>query len=160
MTHPLYALIEPQSRTVMFNRYPDYKSACAAAGLGDFGLDFGTLAHFSDGSTLSIMVFEFGLIDGGKQFPDQYWAVGRQLFNGPAALFVADETGETVDIHKSLEQAGRDNKSHLESHITWIGAAQAAETLIQANLIDRPRLTVNGETIWEWKPGEAGRRQL
>jgi len=153
MTHHLYALIEPESRIVMFGKFPDYKAALAAVGLGDpLGVDFGTIGRFRDGSTLSIIVYEYGLLDGGKQFPDQYWALGRKLFSGPGVIFAADEEGETTDIPAFL-QAEHEGKSHLESHITWIGSAATAEALIQAGEIDRPRTTINGETTWEWKAG-------
>lgn len=155
MTYHTYALIEPKSRTVMFDKFPDYKAALAAVGLGDLGIDFATIHRYLDNSTLSIVVYEFGLLDGGKQFPEQYWALGRQLFSGPAIIFAADAEGETCDLPSILQHIRpRTNKPHLESHITWIGTAEKAETLIQGGQVDRPQTTINGETVWQWKPGE------
>lgn len=145
-THDLvtrFAIIRPSTRTVTNEDHPDYKSAMQSAGLD--GVDFGTVANWHDGSSLSIIVYEWGLVKGN---PAEYFALEGRLYNGNAVLFKADLEGETTDLPEGLA-------AHMQSectHLSWFANPQEVEMAINDGRVTRPQSSINGQVTWEWRP--------
>lgn len=143
----IFAIIEPKLRRIQTGDFPDYKAAVVDAGLSLGELDFDTIARWKDGRTLSIIVYEYGLIKG-KSNPEGYFSFDGRLFNGNAVIFMADEEGETIDLNPNLAK-------HLESnctHFKWFANSTEVEAAIIDGQVHRPQSAVNDEVFWEWKP--------
>jgi hypothetical protein len=139
-----YAIIEPQARKIRTGLFNDYRDAVRDAGLNPSELDFGTCARWPDGRTLSIIVYEFGLMNGD---PSAYFGFNGSLYNGPAVLFMANSEGETIDISEALV-------AHFASescpHFLWFADLSEVEDAIRLRKIARPQSAVNGKVVWQW----------
>jgi hypothetical protein len=123
------------------------------AGLLDFtrqyiggDLDHSTIAIYPSGHRLCIWVYEYGLV-GGPKATKEYFILNRQLYNGRAVLYTADERGETISTSKALtDHLNRGDCSHLH----WCSTANVAEKLITDGKCQRPETTINGAVAWRW----------
>ena len=143
----IFAIIEPRLRQIRTADFIDYKGAVIAAGLKLGELDFGTVASWPDGRTLSIIVYEYGLLKD-KSDPKGYFGFDKRLFNGNAVLFEANEEGETIDLNPALAR-------HFESdctHFSWYANTLEVERAIDSGQVARPQSAINGEVFWEWRP--------
>lgn len=142
---PNFAIITPKTRTIRNFEAKDYFAAVEAAGLTVGKLDFGSVAQWHDGSSLSILVYEFSLLD--STYPNQYFVLENQLYNGPAVLYKSDSEGETTDLPTGLAE-------HLSSeectHFRWLGTIENVEKAIADKIVRRPQSAVNGTVVWKW----------
>lgn len=88
------------------------------------------------GPGVSIIVPEFSTVDGNGP----WFSITGKLFGGPAVLFGHDSAGDTVDLPEYLPFAVMFHRTRSET-----------DAYIRMGLIDRPRVAINGETVWEWK---------
>lgn len=141
---PRFAIINPKEKSVTALEAKDYKTAVAAAGLRLGELDFGTVTQFKDGSSLSIIVYEYGLLEGNES---DYFALNGRLYNGNAVLFAANEEGETIDL--SIQ--------HLNKGLTTLlrfKNISEIEDAIAKNKVIRPQSSFNGMVYWSWNQTE------
>lgn len=144
---PRFAIINPKEKSVTALEAKDYQTAVGAAGLRLDELDFGTVASFKDGSSLSIIVYEYGLLEGDES---DYFALNGRLYNGYAVLFTANEEGETTDLSANLIQ-------HLNMGcpmLLWFNDISEAEEAIAKNKVIRPQSSINGMVFWSWNQTE------
>lgn len=144
---PRFAIINPKEKSVTALEAKDYQTAVAAAGLRLGELDFGTVDYFKDGSSLSIIVYEYGLLEGDES---NYFAFNQRLYNGNAVLFAADEEGETTDLSTNLIQ-------HLNigcPMLLWFNNIFEVEDAIAKNKVIRPQSSINGTVFWSWNQTE------
>ena len=140
----VFAIIEPKLHRIRTGDFTDYKAAVVDAGLKIDELDFGTVAQWRDGRTLSIIVYEYGLM---KPDSEAYFGFNGQLYNGNAVLFQANAEGETISLDPNLTK-------HFETdctHFKWYADSAAVEVGITNREVARPQSSVNGEVVWEWK---------
>ena len=90
----IFAIIEPRLRQIRTGDFIDYKGAVIAAGLKLGELDFGTVASWPDGRTLSIIVYEYGLMKD-KSDPQGYFGFNKCLFNGNAVFMTSPSRSGT-----------------------------------------------------------------
>lgn len=141
---PNYILIDPTNQTVQNYNAEDWMDAIHAAGLDVNALDHGNIGRGTHGS-INIWVYEFGLISPQT---DKYFAIEKQLFNGPAVMYFADLRGETIDVPLSMAE-------HLKSnHLRWFSGTSEVEDAIGAGRVTRPASSINGQIVWEWNKGK------
>ena len=141
----IFAIVEPKLRRIRTGDFTDYKAAVESTGLSTGELDFGTIARWRDGRTLSIIVYEYGLL---KPDPKAFFSLNGQLFNGNAVLFMADEEGETISLNPSIAKQLEPDCALFK----WYANPSEVEAAIVAGEIVRPQSAVNGKIFWEWKP--------
>lgn len=132
----IFAIIEPRLRRIRTGDFVDYKAAVLDAGLKLGELDFGTVASWPDGRSLSIIVYEYGLLKD-KSDPKGYFSFNGRLFNGNAVLFASPALAQ-----------------HFESdctHFHWYANVDEVEAAIAAGEVARPQSAINGEVFWEWR---------
>lgn len=118
----------------------DLRDALPKVGLQSGQIDFGSLVP-----GLTIVVYEFGLTDECQ--PGQcFFTLNGGLYAGNALLYQTDANGDTVDF-----DTDRWRKLLGATSLWWLGSAGAAERAIQAGVVTRPVITINGETVWEWR---------
>ncbi len=139
-----FAIIHPTTKTIELVDCVDYRAALVLAGLDQNGVDFGTVAQWKDGSTLSIIVYEFGLIEPVNQTPISPSTINSTT--APRFSSKADPEGETVDFPSNLT-------THLNEGceaLLWLGTVEAVEAAITSNQIPRPQSSINGVPTWTW----------
>jgi hypothetical protein len=139
----IFAIVEPRLRCIRTGDFADHYAACIDAGLNLGELDFGTLATWPDGRSLSIIVYEYGLI---KSDPEAYFGCEGHLYNGNAVIFQSDQEGNTVNISPNLA----DHFENACTHFLWFKDPFEVEAAITAGKIARPQSSINGETFWKW----------
>lgn len=86
----------------------------------------------------------------------QFWFFdiegGRQMMAGRALIMSLDHAGETVSLDPRVDA------DDMREMIRWLGDSNAAEHAILQRRVLRPAITMNGTTIWQWTPEEAGKR--
>lgn len=140
-----FLIIDPTTRTIRNFDAKDYKDALKEAELESGGIDFGTIAKQSDGSSYSIMVYEYGLM---KPKTKSYFSILKQLYNGTAIVFRANDEGETIDVPLSLAAHWATGEC---PDFQWLSTADEAEKAIEDGKIIRPQSSINGEVLWQWK---------
>lgn len=130
-----FTVIFPDRKALEVVSSDDIDVAYEAAGLQRGHVDFGTVRQLSNGYTLNIIVYEYGLMKPPEQ--GRYFSIDRYLYEGSAVLFLADETGETVPCKVKVPVMFY--RSHVE-----------VEAAIQRGEINRPECLINGELIWRW----------
>ena len=131
-----YYVIDP-SRAIVDRAEADDLQACyGLVGLKAESVDHGTVAKFSDRSSINIVVYEYGLF---TQPPDRikYFSIGRMLFAGGAVLYAADEAGETIDLD-------------VPPPILFFRDAAEVELAINAGDIERPVRAYGEDVVWRW----------
>ena len=99
------------------------------------GLNPGSVDHGVVHPGVAIVVYEYFLF---VPVDEQRWfAVGRQLFGGTAVLYGFDESGETVDLKEPPP-------------VLFFRDYVEVERAIQNGVIDRPRMAVNNQVLWQW----------
>jgi hypothetical protein len=137
-----FCLIRPAERLVALAEAPSAAAACESIGLDPAGVDHGVVLRGADGGGLGIIVGEWSLMQDSVD--GQYWSLERQLFNGPAVLYVYGLQGETLSMrHGTLRS--------IQVGVRWLGTATEAERAVAAGDVQRPQQSVNDEVIWEWK---------
>lgn len=144
-----FAIIDPKTQTIRNFEAKDYFAAVEAAGLTVGKLDFGSVAVWNDSSSLSILVYEFSLLD--STYPDQYFVLENQLYNGPAVLFKSDSEGKTTDLPIGLAEHFASEEC---THFRWLGTIENVEKAITDKIVRRPQSAVNGTVVWEWNKGK------
>ncbi len=140
---PRFAIVRPRAKKIDPLICTDYKSAVIVAGLEVGALDFGTVTRLHNGGSLSIIVYEYGLMRGDS---GAYFSLCKNLYNGNAVLFQTDLEGETVDISQAT--IGHWNLGCPE--LNWLGTVPEVEKAIAAGLCFRPQNSINGQVIWSW----------
>lgn len=130
-----FIAIDPKAQTVREIEDKDLPEALAQIGLSSREVDFGSLS-----SRRSIVVFEYGLIDG---HPAGYFTLAESFYVGPALIFAYDEQGET-------ESTSAEDLARVEKVIAYWPTIEDVEAGIAAGRIIRPETRVNGEVIWEF----------
>jgi|SRR5579863_234555 len=146
---PVFALIDPKARSIDLEDFPSYDLALDKVGLKAGSVDFGTVAQWKDGRNLSIIVYEWSLMDSD---PEAYFACNGRLYNGPAVMYMSDAEGETIDFSPALAEHFKADCSHF----LWLSSVEAAEKAIMENKVIRPQTAINGVPTWQWnKPKES-----
>jgi hypothetical protein len=126
--------VDPKARTV---KPVDADSPSSAVpSLTSLNTDHGVVSKDPDGGGISIIVYEYGLLEG----EGPYFSLGTQLYSGDAVLYAFDYAGETIDMPK-----------HLDAIIPiWLADKSEAELAIAAGVVRRPQAAINGLVTWEW----------
>ncbi|RZN30464.1 hypothetical protein [Bradyrhizobium sp. Leo121] len=125
-----FEIVDPNARATKLVDVIDLCVAQRVAGLNPGRTDHGTLWL-----GLSIVVDEDSLFAPADTLG--YFALNFRLYAGPAVLHSHDETGKTCDLPSEVSPI-------------WIKDAAEAESLIQAGLLERPQLAIDGEVFWQW----------
>jgi len=132
-----YLAISAYRRTSAMIECKTFDEAMRFAGLAAREVDFGRL-----GADLFIVVYEFGL-DENHQPLMQYFGLAGNMYAGNALVYSVDASGATVDLKPEREW--------FEERLIWLGDSFMAEQAIQAGQVARPTISVNGETVWQWR---------
>jgi hypothetical protein len=106
----------------------------------EFGVDHAVVWRSPGLRSLSIAVEGCSLLDGADR---GLFSLAGRLLAGPAVLYACDEAGETVSaVMGDLPP------------LTWYQNARAAELAICHGEIERPRIRIGDQVLWEWpQPG-------
>jgi hypothetical protein len=131
---PLFWIIEPSDKVIREFRADDYKQAMAEAGLKQGQIDFGTLT-----TNLSIIVYDYGLLEGKENF----FSIAKQLYQGNAVIYNCNDEGETIDVNRLM-------LPNLLQFWDWYKTVDDVEKGIAEDRVRRPSAAVNGKVVWEW----------
>lgn len=137
---PNFILIDPTTKSIHNYACNDWRDAARAVGLDPTAVDHGTVACDALGG-YGILVYEWGL---KTPLVDSYFALNRQLFNGPAVIYAFDAEGETIDCPPSAAEHIR------QTHLMWLDSREKAEGAIVSGFIDRPQSSINDQVFWQW----------
>lgn len=129
--------IDPKAKTVKPVEADGPSTAIPS--LTPFNTDHGLVSQDPDGGGISIIVYEYGLLEG----EGPYFAIGAQLYSGDAVLYAFDYAGETIDMPT------KPPRSMLLGPL-WLADKAEVELAIAAGIVHRPQASINGLVTWEW----------
>src|SRR5262245_49476414 len=137
-----FIIINPGSQSVTAINVAGFNAALICAGLRRGELDFSTVELLPDRTSISIVVYEFGLLTYSRKSSEQIkplpmFGYQRRLYAGNALLFAADQGGNTCDI--TLDPVA------LLRAVIWLPNVYEVEKAINTNLVDRPVIAINGK---------------
>ena len=125
-----FVTIDPSAHLITFIDSPTFEDALQYAGLtGD--IDHGIIDR-----SIAVVVHEFGMFaDPSKQ---SYFALGGRLYAGTALLYAYADDGAITDM------------PDVRLEPRFLHGRAEVETAIRNEIVARPEMKVNGETIWRW----------
>jgi hypothetical protein len=130
-----FVAIDPHHSKIEIIQANELTDVYARVGLKIGEVDFGTLHRYPDGSTLNIVVYEYGLFKPPAE--GKYFSIGSCLFEGGAVLFRADAIGDTVSLG-------------APPPVMFFRGAHDIEGAIARGEIKRPQILVNDKSKWSW----------
>jgi hypothetical protein len=125
-----FAIINPIKKETVVVDCVSESDAYKIAGLSSARVDHGVIVP-----GIGIVIYEFGLFTPPSE--QSYFAINGHLYAGVAVLYAFNKEGRTVSLQ-------------AVPPVVFMPNAEAVERSIQLGLVQRPQITVNGETIWEW----------
>lgn len=132
-----FEIIKPATCKIDVVQCEELREALVIAGLDHDAVDHGMVIR-----NVGIVVYEFALFVPPQE--QTYFSIGHRLYAGNAVLYGVNEMGDTVDLT-------------MLALPFWLKTESDVERAIRENLCPRPRISVNGDTLWEWpQPAPAG----
>lgn len=131
----IFSVIDPNIRSIEHREFSSLEKALQSLDLHRREIQFGSV--LLPQTDLGIAVDGNGLYEDPER--QKFFAIGRQLFAGPAVIFGRDEDGEIASVPKDVFFI-----------IRWFDHYQRIVEAIERGEIDQPCIKIGGEPLWVW----------